>query len=609
MRIATTLIVGTVVLAAVGCSSARSVEAFCDNLDEGEQRLAAVSAEAHQQTSPLASFVVAFGGFGEFERLLDDLADSAPDEIRQDMERTRDVFAEQTAPIDDVSASRILGQLSANLSTSLMNAPAFLRVDEFATTNCGSPVFGFASVAEAFSGETATADAPSATEPVEELCPDQPAPVEAGAPVTRLESALSAAAEVDVASANQLAEQLAEHTDLPSDALEALAHLRWRFPDVDFDQQLTDLNTETLDACGQPAVSDELLDAFENRHPQPTENGGTFGTYGREGGCTSFDLLDLDGDHIIWDCSGMGTVVMFDTSTGALEVHKSRGSDTPPALSGGHVFWVEHRETPASGLQSATTEYALVRSDGPGQPTEDIRIWDDVEYQPALEGGGGGHLLVRIDRSGEVIDLDGTTQMELPGRMSNAYHLFDTVYQLSGTHDDRDRSHVLDLRTLELTEMYGSGGETDVCHGLYGSYVGSLQVQSDGSMQVHQLDVPLNTNTRPVEGGLVQHASGGGIERLTVDGQHLWHIPGDVIGNWRVFAGQVIIRTSDGMTVGVNADSGEEEPLRGGTSAEAFLNQSSIVVDHTTGEVVTHGPERGTFTRETLPDCQVRSDG
>jgi hypothetical protein len=608
MRLAISVVTGSIILLAVGCSPTRSVEAFCANLDDGHQRLESISAEAQRQPSPLASFVVAFGGLGEYEQLLDDLAESAPEDIRDDMERTRDVFAEQSEPIDDLSASRVLGQLSANISTSLANAPAFMRVDEFATTQCGTPVFGFAAVAEAFGGEPAAAGASSDDDPAAELCPDQPPPVEANDTRAQLQTALAAAADVGVTSTQQLAELLEEHDDLPSDALEALGHLRWRISDVDLDQQLTDLNTDTLDTCGQPAITDELRSAFEDQHPQPTEDGGTLGTYGRTGPCTSFDVLGFDGDHILFECSPVVGVVVLDTATGALEIHEpGRVLDTPPVLSDGDVFWVERRETPASGLQSASTDYALIRSGGPGQTTEDMRVWEDPEDQPVLAGGGGGRLLLNTGGVGQVTDLEGATEVQLPGRMTGAYHVFDAMYQLVGTHEDRDRSHVIDLRTLETAEMHGTFGESDVCLGLYGNWKSTLEVRPDGELQVHELEAPLNTVVRPVDGGLVQPAREGGVERVAADGERIWHLPPDVIERWEVFAGQVLIRTADSTRVAVNADTGDEEPIMGGVFAEALLAQGNVVVNHTTGEVVAHGPDRGTFTRGILPDCQIRS--
>ena len=117
------------------CASARSVQAFCGELDRGMRDLDA-AAQATMEADDLLVGLMGIGGsLGEYQRLLERLADVAPKEIQQDMEVVRDTIAAQL----DVrtAASDPLGAMVASFGEALMNHGSFERVDQYARTHCG----------------------------------------------------------------------------------------------------------------------------------------------------------------------------------------------------------------------------------------------------------------------------------------------------------------------------------------------------------------------------------------------------------------------------------------------------------------------------------------
>jgi hypothetical protein len=132
-------VVLTLVLLLSACSSGRSVAAFCGELDRGMRDLNA-SAQANMETDDiLVGLMGIAGSLGEYQRLLERLADVAPKEIQQDMEVVRDTVAGQL----DVgaAASDPFGAMIASFGQAMMNQGSFERVDHYARTHCGQGAF------------------------------------------------------------------------------------------------------------------------------------------------------------------------------------------------------------------------------------------------------------------------------------------------------------------------------------------------------------------------------------------------------------------------------------------------------------------------------------
>jgi hypothetical protein len=117
------------------CSSERSVQAFCGELDRGMRDLDAAAQATMETDDLLVGLMGIAGSLGEYQRLLERLADVAPKEIQQDMEVVRDTIAGQL----DVgaAASDPFGAMIAAFGQAMMNQGSFERVDQYARTHCG----------------------------------------------------------------------------------------------------------------------------------------------------------------------------------------------------------------------------------------------------------------------------------------------------------------------------------------------------------------------------------------------------------------------------------------------------------------------------------------
>jgi len=136
-------VVLTILVASCGTTEERSVAAFCDAIDRGSERLAENAERAQTEDNPLAGLLVAVGGYGEFNQMLEEAADVAPTGIQTEAEIVRDVFKEQTD--FESSGGGVVGAVSDLLSSVLLTSsvrPQFERFDQFTTDNCGVSVFG-----------------------------------------------------------------------------------------------------------------------------------------------------------------------------------------------------------------------------------------------------------------------------------------------------------------------------------------------------------------------------------------------------------------------------------------------------------------------------------
>lgn len=130
-----------------GCSAItgpqRSQQAFCKTLSDGTAELAGGARKAYQtgETDPLAGLVTATGNIGRFEKLLDNLADVAPDEIRSDVVTVRDTMKKSIDKAGD-AISDPLGALGGSLLGPLIHSSSFEAVDAYARSRCGSSLFG-----------------------------------------------------------------------------------------------------------------------------------------------------------------------------------------------------------------------------------------------------------------------------------------------------------------------------------------------------------------------------------------------------------------------------------------------------------------------------------
>ncbi|CAN5160779.1 hypothetical protein BH11ACT4_BH11ACT4_24570 [soil metagenome] len=121
-------IAGIVSVGLVGCSSERSVEAFCGVLVDGrDQYFQATSASS---SGTLGDLIDTASALADLQRMWNKLAEVAPEEIRGDAEAVRDAWKQQTdAAVDGNWAGAVVGAIA--------NAGPIGRLDQYARNNCG----------------------------------------------------------------------------------------------------------------------------------------------------------------------------------------------------------------------------------------------------------------------------------------------------------------------------------------------------------------------------------------------------------------------------------------------------------------------------------------
>jgi hypothetical protein len=124
----------------VGCSS-RSVEAFCDTLEEHKQRYlgamdsAATQMESGETLDVLGGLFKGAVAIAAIQPMWEDLAKVAPDEIQTDVEAIRDLTSEQNKRAES-AASNPFGTIFGSLMTSAQLAGPLSRVDTYIVENC-----------------------------------------------------------------------------------------------------------------------------------------------------------------------------------------------------------------------------------------------------------------------------------------------------------------------------------------------------------------------------------------------------------------------------------------------------------------------------------------
>lgn len=117
------------------CSPGRSVEAYCGVIAEHKERYLAAMGEVNAGDNPLAGMVGMVSALGDLNRMWEEAAKVAPEEIQADVEAVRDAWASQFEAAER-AASDPLGGLASALMTGLQAAAATQRVDEYTAQNC-----------------------------------------------------------------------------------------------------------------------------------------------------------------------------------------------------------------------------------------------------------------------------------------------------------------------------------------------------------------------------------------------------------------------------------------------------------------------------------------
>lgn len=125
-----------------GCGSSRSVEAYCATMDMYKQRYVSAMSEANGNVAQgdvggvLGGLAQAVSALADLQKMWDELADVAPDDIRPDVEAVRDSWKEQMDRAKD-SAGDPKAALGGALLSSLMASGSWNRVGAYTQEHCG----------------------------------------------------------------------------------------------------------------------------------------------------------------------------------------------------------------------------------------------------------------------------------------------------------------------------------------------------------------------------------------------------------------------------------------------------------------------------------------
>lgn len=116
-------------ISVVGCGggSGRSIEAYCTTMAEHRDSYLA----SMGNTEDLTGLLNAVGAIGDLKNMWKELAEVAPEEIRQDTEAVRDAWIK----IEDAAVS---GDNRTLFGQSLFNSAALERVDAYMIEHCGA---------------------------------------------------------------------------------------------------------------------------------------------------------------------------------------------------------------------------------------------------------------------------------------------------------------------------------------------------------------------------------------------------------------------------------------------------------------------------------------
>lgn len=119
---------------------------FCQELDAvRDESAASARAVSAAGEGTLEALILTVGAFGDIQVYVSRLGDVAPSAISADLEAIESSFdTDMSAAVDNP-----LGAIARGLVQGLLTQNSFARVDEYATAECGYPVFGAVALGEA----------------------------------------------------------------------------------------------------------------------------------------------------------------------------------------------------------------------------------------------------------------------------------------------------------------------------------------------------------------------------------------------------------------------------------------------------------------------------
>lgn len=124
-----------------GCGTQRSVKAYCDTMQTHKDRYLQAMSDATEQVRKgdtagvVGGLAESISALGDIQKMWDELAQVAPDEIRPDVESVRDASAKQLDTAKQAAQDPI-GALGSALLDALVNSGPIQRVDTYTREKC-----------------------------------------------------------------------------------------------------------------------------------------------------------------------------------------------------------------------------------------------------------------------------------------------------------------------------------------------------------------------------------------------------------------------------------------------------------------------------------------
>ena len=125
-----------------GCGSSRSPEAFCAAIDKHKERFLSAMSSAQKSLDSgttdgfIGGAVQGAAALGDLQRMWEDLADVAPEDIQHDAEAVRDGYAKQYEAAEKMASGDVVSALTGTLMNGVVMIGPLQRIDTFTKEHC-----------------------------------------------------------------------------------------------------------------------------------------------------------------------------------------------------------------------------------------------------------------------------------------------------------------------------------------------------------------------------------------------------------------------------------------------------------------------------------------
>lgn len=623
-------VLATAGLLAASCAGGdeRSVEAFCSEVTDGAARMTENVATAGDDAGSL--LVAALANMGEYSRILDRMAATAPDEIRTETEAAAELWDKQAEAAGD-AISNPLAALGSALMSSVLASSQIEALDAYTAANCnGIQLF-------AAPAPTSGSPAPAASQPA--MCrglagtdlPVETSTTKFGSLLDTIADTIAEEEPSAAAAAKSLNTAFAESEG--SDVFERLARARWN--DGKVTGWLNTVEQAVADVCDGDGLFDEgWAEDFALVGPQRVTGGVRVGNYERDcGEYVSSKAIALNLVYVDHCGNDTGEFVVNLESGEVLPIPACDGDDCyniDTFLGDSHTVRVRKVVTPASGLNPELTRYEVrVAAFGDATTKTILSVEGTVEDRKSLavQSVFGDRIAVLeygIDASGDrtqqlvIIDVEGTelARWDAQDPVNNAEDAVTGSFFADTSSRDAPVIDLLTLTQIPLPAVrftYADRCWDTISARAYGDqdYFTLRRVPGGTVVKTPFVVSPGDSGQDPTVEAI---AFVGGILYRDGDlvaedgaGTELWRIDRLVASAFHVFGGLPYVVNPEGELIALDPATGAEAGDVNSHVA-AFLDDTSlrenVAYDHASGTVA-YVTDDGLYSETVLQECKL----